>query len=685
MGVTDSFERANENPLSNGGKWSEVEIPAGLKSKTGLIFESQWGATTNSGKYQGGYWNTAEQTNPAVSVELSEAPTFLKDTFGVLACVDATAKKYYMADAVLTNVAKEEYTVRIRKFNVGFTTLQETAGITFKIKDRIAITVRGGVVTAWRYSNATTTWGAIASVVDASYTKGFSGFLSLAEATEEASVIPHLHNFSTGEAPGPPAESEFTSLLPCSTSGGKFLIAASGTHLFSVTEKGEITSIGEGFTEGARWSLVQAEKGTRVAKGPIYLSNGTDAPQSWTGAAKNTATTAWTSKAEGEFVEVPKAKYLIYFANRVWAAGMSTEKSTLRFSGFVEPAENQADPTNWPKKNFVRFDEEDGQEITGLGISGPYLLVFKEHKVWTVFDLNEGENRRISDTSGAIAWRSIVETPVGTFYLTPDQGVFLTNGAKVQEMSKNVRNLLQGFDPITGREDRAAKLNELHNAAAEYLNGHYYLSYMAQDSSIKTLDYDTLLKSWWLHDLGGNQWVHWEPTAGSSALYTIPHKAKGGIVKAFVPGIYQDSGANYTGKKLEVLQHSGETITVTPAAYWASCWEPFWQYFMRHRFQQPQIKKRIRTLFVDGKGEVEGYAWRNFGTKPQRLQGVVENADVALQATYTPKPGNTELEYQAVRFYSLGTGRVWSFMFANQTAEPFEVDTYAADIYFRKA
>lgn len=45
----------------------------------------------------------------------------------------------------------------------------------------------------------------------------------------------------------------------------------------------------------------------------------------------------------------------------------------------------------------------------------------------------------------------------------------------------------------------------------------------------------------------------------------------------------------------------------------------------------------------------------------------------------------TSPEYRAVRFYSLGTGRVWSFMFANTTAEPFEIDTYAADLYFRKA
>jgi hypothetical protein len=476
--------------------------------------------------------------------------------------------------------------------------------------------------------------------------------------------------------------------LSCKTAGGNFLIVASGTKLYSVTEAGEVTEIGSGFTEGKRWSLVQAASGTRVALGPIYLSNGTDAPQSWTGAAKNTAVAEWTSKPEGEFVAVPKAKYLVYAGNRVWAGGLSEagNEAAIRWSGLAAKAGegNVADPTEWPKANIVWFDKDDGTPITGLGTVGSYLLVFKAHKTWVVFDLVEGENRRISGTTGCVSHRSIVETPMGTFFLSSDQGVFVTNGSKVQEMSRNVRPILQGTDPVSSR---AAKQNQLESAAGAYLNGHYYLSYTAQDGSMKTLDYDTQLKSWWLHDLAGNHWAVWEPPTGSPQLYVVPNVAKTGVVRAFVPEVYRDSGSTYTGRKVEVEQHKEETITVTLTAYWSACWEPFWQYFMRHRFQQPQIKKRIRTLFLDAKGEVEGYAWRNFGTKPQRLKGVVENKDVATESTYTPKPGPpavTSPEYQAVRFYSLGTGRVWSFMFANQTAEPFEVDTYACDLEFRK-
>lgn len=693
LGVTDSLKRV-ENPLSNAGKWTALGHSISETFQAGRLIGEGWSTTTIE-REAGAYWNVAEQTNPAVSAAFEPNLELRLSAAAVVCCIQAGATYNNYSFQYFPEVGEYQLQRGNSEGGVILAGGKSEKLTTPGAGDQIGITVRGGIVTGW-HKAAAGEWERLLEVTDATYTKGFCG-IYMHRPGLVAGML--LKNFSFGEAPASPAEAEFTSVLPCKTSGGNFLIAASGTKLFSVTENGELTEIGSGFKEGKRWSLVQAATGTRVAKGPVYLSNGFDEPQSWAGTAKGTATTAWTTKAEGEFSDINlfRPKYLVYFGNRVWAAGMvagSVEgESALRWSGFAPKAgEGEvADPTDWPKANVLWLDKDDGSPITGLGVSGPYLLVFKAHKTWVVYDLNEGENRRISDSTGCVAARSVVETPLGTFFLSPDQGVFVTNGAKVQEMSRNVRPILQGTDPV---ESRSAKLNELENAAAGYLNGHYYLSYMAQDGSMKTLDYDTLLKSWWIHDLAGNQWVVWEPTSGSSFLYTVPHKAKSGIVKAFIPGLYTDSGANYVGEKFEVTQKNGETITVTLTAFWASCWEPFWQYFMRHRFQQPQIKKRIRTLFVDAggganavehKGEVEGYAWRNFGVKPQRLKGVVENADIATAATYTPKPGNAELEYQAIRFYSLGTGRVWCFMFGNQTGEPFEVDTYAADLYFRKA
>src|SRR5206468_35546 len=98
---------------------------------------------------------------------------------------------------------------------------------------------------------------------------------------------------------------------------------------------------------------------------------------------------------------------------------------------------------------------------------------------------------------------------------------------------------------------------------------HYYLSYASGSSETpnRTLDYDTQLKSWWLHDLAGNQWAVWNsPGYRGTQLYLIPPGTKKGIVQAFVEGVYTDSGANYAGE-----------------AFWKSSWEPFGQWVMRHK------------------------------------------------------------------------------------------------------
>jgi hypothetical protein len=112
--------------------------------------------------------------------------------------------------------------------------------------------------------------------------------------------------------------------------------------------------------------------------------------------------------------------------------------STLVFSDI-------GNPRAWPAANVVQFDPNDGDSITGLGTIGPYLLVFKRRKTWVVTDLDTGANRRLSGDTGCAAGRSIVETPLGTFFLTQDKGVYLTNGSSLEPMSDVIRPTLDGI------------------------------------------------------------------------------------------------------------------------------------------------------------------------------------------------------------------------------------------------
>src|SRR5262249_52855735 len=152
----------------------------------------------------------------------------------------------------------------------------------------------------------------------------------------------------------------------------------------------------------------------------------------------------------------------------IWMAGMADDTSAVRFSELEPVGEGgeEADPTAWPSANVVRFDGSDGFPITGLGVVGPYVLVFKEHKVWAIHNLDSGENRKISDSVGTVSHRSITESPMGTFFLTAEQGVFLTNGSTVREMSYQVRPTISEITS-TKRE----------NASGVYFQNHYYLAY----------------------------------------------------------------------------------------------------------------------------------------------------------------------------------------------------------------
>lgn len=479
-----------------------------------------------------------------------------------------------------------------------------------------------------------------------------------------------------------------------------FLVATGSTKAYSVNTAGEVTDIGlEAFTDGLRWCIVQAPKGTRKTAGPVYMVNGKDKPQYWTGVEKATKTALWKGEeaevngkkayksSGGEYV--PNGKYMVFAGERLWMAGMSDDPSAVRFcERSVAGAEGEiADPTWWPELNVVQFDKSDGDPITGLGVVGPYVLVFKRHKTWVINNLNTGENRRLSDTIGCVAHRSIVETQQGTFFLTADQGVYLTNGSSLREMSYQVRPTILAINP-----------KQREYAAGAYINNHYYLSFCSGSSEIpnRTLDYDNTLKSWWLHDLAGNQWALWEPTAGAPFLYTIPPVSEKGVVKAFVPGTYTDSSANYAGNG--VL-----------GAWWLSAWEPFAYYIARHKAKAPYLKKRVRQIFFNGEGQIIPGVYRDFGVGERQERAVSGSEEIATAAKvptdFTASiekwgegsgkwgeevPGTEilwggESSVGEARIYAPGVAKTWGIGWGNNSAEPFTVHSFTYMLSFRKS
>lgn len=562
---------------------------------------------------------------------------------------------------------------------------------------------------------------------------------------------------------------ELNSLFTATISGTRWLIAAGGGKIFSVNSAGEAAEIGKGFNATARWSFVQAPTSKGVTgQGPVYMVNGTDAPQYWSGTGEvkawkgvestpkltdgvlvkrkkldtllksetagflstdvgltvtgehipaNTQIKAVLSTKEvelstGESEEVeetitgvhfelnrsfyktaphvPNGQFAIFAGNRIWMTGITADPSAVWFSELVSIGEGGAegDPSSWPSTNVVRFDASDGYPITGIGTVGPYIVLFKEHKTWVIHDLDTGANRRIADNIGCVAHRSIVETVLGTFFLTADQGIYLTNGSKLEEMSYKVRPTI-------------LEINQAHraNAAGTYYADHYYLSYPSGSSSTNslTLDYDVQLKSWWLHSIAPNEWVSFEPV-GEPAPYAIPPGVSSGVVRAFAPGVYTDSGGPYAGN-------------YGLAAYWFSSWQVFSYYIFRHRVKTPFLKKRIRAIHFDGSGVIVPIVGQNFTVPGVEEPGVVgnesqdapklpvnfeEGSEIFGNPNEEQKFGGETFEgvtmffggqsaVQDARIYSPGIARAWSVGFGNSEGEPFEVDSFTYLMQFRKS
>jgi hypothetical protein len=520
---------------------------------------------------------------------------------------------------------------------------------------------------------------------------------------------------------------------------------------------------------------VQAPVSTAVAsQGPVYMTNGVDAPQYWTGAELKTEVKEWKGVAsspkltDGEVViatenlksatagfissdigllvtfetavkvggvtikeaqiesvlssteaklslpgetgweatvgsvhfsiersfyatapHVPKGKYMVFFGNRIWMTGITADPSAVWFSELVSIGEggSQGDPSQWPSTNVVRFDASDGSVIQGIGTVGPYLCVFKERKTWIIHDINTGANRRLADTIGCVSHRSIVETVNGTFFLTADQGIYLTEGSKLHEMSYNVRPTILGIN--------AAHRSQ---AAGAYFNNHYYLSFPSGSSTVnnRTLDYDVQLKSWWLHDLTGNQWFVYPFISSAPTLFCLPPETKAGVAHAFVEGIWTDREKLYAGNG--VL-----------GAYFLSNWEPFAYYIFRHRIKAPFLKKRVRQVFFNGEGQIVPGLYRNFQVGERQERTVVGDRNSATEqelptnfmaaeekwgeggGTWGVEEPGTEVTWGGeaavgqARIYSPGVAFVWGFGFGNNSAEPFIVDACVYMIQFRKS
>jgi hypothetical protein len=219
------------------------------------------------------------------------------------------------------------------------------------------------------------------------------------------------------------------SLYPAQ-SAATALIATGGAKMYSVSTGGVAADItgAATLTSNARWEFVEAP--ASGGQGPLYGVNGIDTPKQWTGTG-NIAD--WTATAG----TVPNGKYMLYVGNRVLVAGVAANPNRV-FACKI------GDPRDWSTGGgaangwAVDLDPNDGDQITGLGTIGPIVLIFKRQKIYVLNDTETGANRRLSTTTGCVAHRSITETANGTYFLTADRGMYVTNGNWINKLNDKI-------------------------------------------------------------------------------------------------------------------------------------------------------------------------------------------------------------------------------------------------------
>ncbi len=426
--------------------------------------------------------------------------------------------------------------------------------------------------------------------------------------------------------------------------GASYLVGAGGNTMYSLRSSGEVVDLKATATQGRPWDFIQAPR--TGALGPLYASNGFDAPVAWSGTG---SVTAWTGTG------VPNAKYLLYKGTRVWAFNMPGGYTPTGGTALEDPRSavvwsDLGNPGSFPAANVNLFSPNDGEEITGVGVIGDYILVFKRSRTFVIYDLDTGANRVLSEGVGCASHRSIARGREGTYFLSNAREIVVCDGSRMQTISDRVAPLLRQIP---------AAVRDL--ATGVYFDGRYYLSF-STGAVDRTLDFDTRLNAWFVHSYAPRDWTVWAPD-GQPTLYA---SRPGAIERPFAAGTTTDSADLF-------------------AAYWRG---PF------HTFNQSFVNKRVRRVAFDGEGLIKVSLATDF-RDAYGLEGQFNFQPTEAPESWGVGSGSwgtgsgawaaSELaEVGVAEVLTPGVARAWSVQFGNDTADPFTVDSYTFFINFRK-
>jgi hypothetical protein len=271
VSLYDTFNRANETPISNGGRWAKITGLTSTSAAGNLTTKRYAPESFTAGKETAVYWTPAEfGVIPAVAMETKEAEANAERYDSLFICLSnpTVAEKCsgYRLKWITTGVAKKvEIKVDVIEANV-VTQLALTKEVLSEAGDLFGISVESGTVKAWHKTGAGA-WTEVNSTANTKYTRGFVGIGGAGSNTAN-----QPSKFEIGGT-------KFAELKPIEFV--KNTIASAGT----ATAGGEFEFTGEAGQVGNRWVLALA-KGSEAEAESIADSLGS----SWQKDAHETQT-----------------------------------------------------------------------------------------------------------------------------------------------------------------------------------------------------------------------------------------------------------------------------------------------------------------------------------------------------------------------------------------------------------
>lgn len=217
--------------------------------------------------------------------------------------------------------------------------------------------------------------------------------------------------------------------VQCVVNGVAWLMCSMSGVVYNVDQNGNINNLVNG-TNGTVWSFAVMPDAAGVDH--VWMMNGTDVPQKWTGTG---VTAAWAGSP-------PNGKVLKVWKNKMCITGVSANPNIVYFSpgSLTVPIDPENTTGNGYGSLILSSQDDEAEGVTELNIFKDWLFVFKARSVYYVTDPGTLSNKRIGGPGCFGRFQSAVCETEDKLYFFNEQGIWSTQGAAVAYEAGSINN-----------------------------------------------------------------------------------------------------------------------------------------------------------------------------------------------------------------------------------------------------